>query len=362
MNGVLNTSEKLAGSESSMEVEGRKHEEAPFVSVVMPVRNEAAYIAQCLDSVLANDYPPEWLEVLVLDGLSSDETRDIVLKYAQKCPNIRLIDNPKIIQAAAMNIGINEAKGDIIIRTDAHTIYSKDYISECVRLLQDGRAVSVGGAQRAIGRGYIAETIAVATTSPFGVGNAYFRFANREMYVDTVYLGAWYKSVLQAAGGFDYEWAVNEDYELNYRLREMGGKILLSPRIRCWYYVRGSLQRLARQYIRYGFWKVKTLVTHPNSLAWRQLVPPAFVVLLLVSLGLSFIFWQPGTIVLGIYLSANILASLLTSFKHGLKYVFLLPVVFATIHLCWGLGFVAGLFRWGVPGVVPKRDLSSKRL
>jgi GT2 family glycosyltransferase len=286
--------------------------------------------------------------------MSTDRSLEIVQKYAKYYPFIRLLSNPKRIQAAALNIGIRESKGEIIVRMDAHTIYAPDYISQCVNLLETTEAANVGGLQRAIGTNYISNAIAIAITTPFGTGDAYFRYAEKEMWVDTVYLGAWRKSTLKALGGFNEEWAVNEDYELNYRLRKAGGKILLSPKINCWYYVRPSLKALARQYLRYGFWRAKTLVTYPDSLRWRQLAPPALVISLLLSLSVLPMKWILGIIAPTLYLAANLLASAWTASRRGWKYLPLLPFVFATIHLSWGIGFLVGLFRWGIPKIITR--------
>lgn len=321
----------------------------PFVSVILPVRDEEHYITRCLDSILVNDYPQDHLEILVIDGMSTDRSREIVREYARRYPFIRLLDNPRCIVPTALNIGIREAKGEIIVRVDAHTIYASDYISRCVELLGTTGAANVGGMQHAIGTDYTSNGIAIATTTPFGIGDAHYRYAEDEMWVDTVYLGAWRKSTLEALGGFNEEWAVNQDYELNYRLRKAGGKILLSPRIQCWYYVRTSLGALARQYFRYGFWKMKTVVAHPDSLRWRQLAPPALVVALLLSLGLLPVSRILGIVVPALYLTANLLASIWTASRRGWKYLPLLPLVFATIHLSWGTGFFVGLFKWGMP-------------
>jgi len=323
----------------------------PYVSILIPMRNEERFIARCLDSTLANDYPKDRLEILVIDGMSTDRSRDIVQDYAKRYPFIHLLNNPKRIVPAALNIGIREAKGEIIIRMDAHTIYAPDYIRRCVELLETTQAANVGGLQRAVGTNYVSNAIAIAITTPFGIGNAYFRYAEKEMWVDTVYLGAWRKSTLEALGGFNEEWSVNQDYELNYRLRKAGGKILLSPEIRCWYHVRPSLRKLAHQYFRYGFWKVKTLVTYPDSLRWRQLAPPALVVVLLLALGILLVNRMLGIAVPALYLVTNLVASIWTASRRGWKYLPLLPIVFATIHLSWGTGFLAGLFKWGIPRI-----------
>ena len=331
----------------------RADSNSPFISVLIPMRNEGHYIARCLDSILANDYPQDRLEILVIDGLSTDRSRDIVREYAKRHPSLRLLDNPKRFVPAALNTGIRAAQGEIIVRADAHAIYASDYIRKCLELLETTEAANVGGVQRAVGTDYTSNGIAIATTTPFGIGDAHYRYAENEMWVDTVYLGAWRKSTLEALGGFNEEWVVNQDYELNFRLRKGGGRILLSPEIKCWYHVRPSLKALARQYLRYGFWKVKTIVTYPDSLRWRQLAPPALVVALLLSLGLLPVHRILGLAVPVCYLAANLCAATWTAYRRGWKYLPILPFAFATIHLSWGTGFLAGLFKWGIPRLAP---------
>ena len=323
----------------------------PFVTLLIPMRNEEHHIARCLDSILANDYPKDCLEIMVIDGMSTDRSRKIIQGYAKRYRFLRLVDNPKRIAPAALNIGIKEARGEIVVRMDAHTLYASDYIRRCVELLRTTEAANVGGLQRAVGTNYISNAIAVATTTPFGIGNAYFRYAEKQMLVDTVYLGAWCKSTLKALRGFNEEWVANEDYELNYRLRKAGEKILLSPEIKCWYYVRPSLKALAHQYFRYGFWKIKMLVAYPDSLRWRQLAPPALVVALLLSLCIFPMNQTLGVGIPSLYLSYNLIASIWSAYRNGWKFLPLLPIIFITIHLIWGTGFLAGLFKWGIPRI-----------
>ena len=281
----------------------------PFVTVVIPMRNEEHEIGRCLESVLANDFPLESLEILVADGMSSDKSAEIVQEYARKYACIRLLVNPRRIQSAALNIGIGEAKGDIIVRMDAHSTYDGDYISRSVHLLQTTEAINVGGVQKAIGTTYLTRAIALATTSGYGIGDAKFRYARQPLWVDTVYLGAWWKDALESVGGFDESLPVNEDYELNYRLRKSGGKILFSPSVVSSYRVRKSLFGLAKQYARYGYWKVRMLSSHPESIRWRQLIPPGFVIGLLGSAVLVPFIWQIGVLIPGLYTLYLMMAS-----------------------------------------------------
>jgi GT2 family glycosyltransferase len=210
-----------------------------------------------------------------------------------------------------------------------------------------GKADNVGGLMRPVGLNYVGNGIALATTSPFGVGDSKFHYSDREQYVDTVYLGAFWRRTFDEIGLYDENIHINEDYELNYRLRRAGGKILLSPAIKSTYFPRSSITALARQYFIYGRQKVRTLQKHPSSLRWRQTVPPLFVALVFVSffLGLG---WTPVLclfgFILGAYLLANIVASTIVASRGGWRYLPILPVVFATIHFSWGLGFWYGLF------------------
>jgi glycosyltransferase involved in cell wall biosynthesis len=320
----------------------------PFVSVLVPMRNEEHHLARCLDSILQTDYSKQKMEIIVIDGKSTDGSVAIVKSYSKKYPFIQLLDNHQQIQAAALNLGLDQARGQIIIRMDAHTVYAPDYIRQCVFALENTGAASVGGQQKAVGSGYLSNAIGVAFSSPFAAGDAKYRYSDIEQWVDTVYLGAWRARTLRDLGGFNEKWAINEDYELNYRLRKSGGKILLSPKIKCYYYVRGSLSNLAKQYLRYGFWKVKTLSIHPDSLRWRQLACPTFITALVFSVALIPVWPIYSMIVPAAYILANVTASLWEAVRRGFRYLPLLPVIFTTMHLAWGTGFWAGLAGLGL--------------
>ena len=326
----------------------------PFVSVLVPMRNEERRIAQCLDSILQTDYPKQKMEILVIDGMSADGSGRIVESYSQKCPFIHLLPNPRQIQAAALNLGLGRAKGQVAIRMDAHTVYANDYIRQCVLALENTGAANVGGRQRAVGSGYVSSAVAAAFSSRFAAGDAKYRYCDTEQWVETVYLGAWHTQTLRELGGFNEGWAVNEDYELNYRLRKNGGRILLSPKIKCSYHVRGSLSDLARQYLRYGFWKVKTLAAHPGSLRWRQLACPAFVAALAFSAAIAPFRPAWATIVPAVYAIANLTASSWVAAHRGIWLLPLLPLVFAIMHISWGAGFWAGLAALGLRRIAPR--------
>ncbi len=325
-----------------------------MATVVIPMRNEAAQIAACLESALANVLPSGTIEFLVIDGASTDASREIVEAFAARDSRVRLLPNPDRLQAAAFNIGIREARGRYLVRMDAHSRYAPDYVAESVRLLETTGAGNVGGVQRAAGSGAVAGAIAAAVSSPFAAGDAKYRNATEPGWVDTVYLGAWKVDTLRELGGMRTDLAVNEDYEMNVRLRQLGHGVYLSPTIRSTYFVRASLPKLARQYGRYGFWKVRTLIDHPGSLRWRQLVAPAFVVSILAT-PLTFAILGPiGLLHLAAYACANVAASTLVASKTSWRHLPLLPWVFLLVHLSWGASFLAGFVWWPLRAI--RRD------
>lgn len=317
----------------------------PMVTVIMPVLNEAAFIRHSLGAVLQQDYPADHLEILVIDGGSIDGTQSIVQKMLADRPASHLLDNPRRMQAAALNLGISKAQGDVIIRVDGHTVIAPDYVQQCVYYLTESKADNVGGLMRPQGNTFVGKGVALAISSPFGSGDAKFHYSEREQYVDSVYMGAYWRRNLEQIGGYDETFWINEDYELNYRLRQTGGKILLNPTIRSIYTPRSSLSALWQQYFRYGQGKVHTLQKHPKSLRWRQAVPPVFVGTFLGTL-MGGLFWKPFQFLFGLlagcYLLANLVASTIVARRGGWRYFPVLPLVFATIHFAWGMGFWFG--------------------
>ena len=257
----------------------------------------------------------------------------------------------------------------MIVRVDGHTLIAADYVSRCVEALQTSGADNVGGRMNPVGQGAFAEAVVLATSSPFGVGGARFHYSEKEEWVDTVYMGAWSRRVFEEIGLFDEELVRDQDDEFNYRLREHGGKILLSPKIKSKYTVRSTPKALWKQYFQYGYWKVRVLQKHPRQMRPRQFVPPAFAAALIGSVLLSVILrwgWVILLAVAGSYLLANLAASAITASKSGWKHLLLLPVVYAILHLSYGLGFLIGLVkfanRWrDKEGKVPKFFLKAKR-
>jgi len=382
--------------------------EYPFVSIIIPIRNEADYIERALNAVLSQVYPPEKKEILIMDGMSSDNTRAIienivrqhdltVAKFSDSIdqqqtgtskPIIELLDNPKQIVPTALNIALRKARGEIIIRVDGHCEIASDYVRICVQKLHGHEdIVGVGGPIETIGETYVAETIAIAMSSVFGVGGSAFRvIKDRAILVDSIAFPAYKRDIIDKAGLFDEELVRNQDDEYNYRIRKMGGKLLLVPEIRSRYYSRASLRKLWRQYYQYGFWKVRVLQKHPRQMSIRQFAPPLFVLSLVFSISFgsilaylsphSSLFLTPDTwnmipvvfcLIPGAYVLANLAASVYTSSRRGWRYLPLLPVVYAILHVSYGLGFLVGLVlflhRWNdkqgrVPASEPKEYVS----
>lgn len=319
----------------------------------MPVYNEARFIERSLGAVLQQDYAPDRMEVIVVDGMSTDGTRRIVTSLQSRYPGLRLIDNPRGIVASGLNIGILQAQGEIIVRVDGHCEIATDYVSKCVQHLVQDDVDGVGGPIDTVGETSWARVIALAMSSRFGVGGSAFRtIKDRRMLVDTVAFPAYTKQVIERAGLFDEELVRNQDDEYNYRLRKLGGRLLLAPDVRSRYYSRSSLQSLWSQYLQYGYWKVRVMQKHPRQMSLRQFVPPLFVCSLLIALAVASFSgvgkWMFGAISV-CYLSASFMISAqiaTTGFS-----ILALPATFGALHIAYGLGFLAGLVRfwnrWG---------------
>ena len=321
-----------------------------MISVILPVRNEGKRIRHALDAILDQDYPKDNVEIIIADGLSTDETRAIIEEYQNKQSSIQLIDNPGEIVPTGINLAIRKSKGEIIIRVDGHCIIEKDYISRCVHHLRNDNVHGVGGPMETIGETNLSKTIALAMSSSFGVGNSAFRTTfGKTMLVDTVPFPAYTREIIHKVGLYDEELVRNQDDEYNYRIREFGGKLLLAADVRSKYFSRGTLLKLWKQYFQYGFFKIRVLQKHPRQMSLRQFIPPIFVLVLVISSVLAVLTtWGPWLLRLsaGSYFIANIIASISSSLKKGWNHLSLLPIVFLIIHLSYGLGFLAGLIKF----------------
>jgi succinoglycan biosynthesis protein ExoA len=323
----------------------------PSVSIIVPCYNEEATIGLLLNALLQQTYPRSDMEVIVADGRSQDGTRDVIAAFQQTHPDLQvhMMENACRSIPSGLNLAGRAARGEFLIRLDAHCMPIPEYVERCVKDLDQSRGGTVGGVWeiQAGGTGFVAEGIARAASHPLGVGDAMYRLGASEGAVDTVPFGAFRRTTFEALGGFDETLLTNEDYEFNTRLRQRGELVWLDPQIRSIYIARATLSSLARQYWRYGFWKLKMLQRHPGSIRWRQALPPAFVASLVV-LGLLALFLPPARFLLlaeiVIYAAVLAAAGLVTAIRQGRP--LLMPglvLAIATMHLAWGSGFLWSL-------------------
>lgn len=319
------------------------------VSVVIPCRNEEKYIGKCIESFLKQSYPMELLTIIVADGMSTDRTRDIINDIKGKHNNVILLDNIGLSAPKGMNLGIRHTDSEIVIIFGAHAYADENFVLENVKALENKEVGCAGGVITTINDSIKGAAIAEAMSCPFGVGNALFRFAEKESFVDTVAFGAYRRSLLDKVGLFDEELVRNQDDELNFRVEKSGAKILLSPKIKSTYFGRGDFKKLWRQYYQYGFWKVRVIQKHKRPASIRHLIPLAFVLFLSVggvlSVVSSLIRWMYLSI-LGLYLLLDIVFSAKISFAKNIKYFMYLVVTFPLLHTSYGLGFILGIFNF----------------
>ena len=319
------------------------------LSVICPIYNEEKHIAACLNSILRQDFPKEELEVLLVDGMSTDRTREIVQQYTEQYPFIFLLDNPNRIVPTGLNIGIRVAQGDVIIRLDAHAIYPDNYFSVLVDKLFTLNADNVGGLCRTLPAKNtpVCEAIAAALSSPFGMGDSHFRIGtNKEMQVDTVPFGCFRREVFDKIGYFDEELVRNQDDEFNGRIIKYGGHIYLIPSVVIDYYGRDSIGKVAKMFYQYGLFKPLVNKKLGNPATVRQFFPFFFVIGLIVGFALCFVntfFRILYFAVLVLYLFLAIYFSV-KQFKN-IKKILLLIATFATIHVSYGWGYLRGMIK-----------------
>jgi glycosyltransferase involved in cell wall biosynthesis len=310
----------------------------PFVSVVIPCRNEARFIDRCLRSILSNDYVGGF-EVIVADGMSTDGTREKLAQYQ----NVRVIDNPDRLTPIALNRAIAASHGEIIVRFDAHAVMPPDYIRRLVNLLISSNADNAGGSIRTVPRSgdFFAEPIAAVLSSRFGVGNSSFRTRSGQQgarSADTVFGGCWRRELFSRIGGFNEQLARGQDMEFNLRIQRSGGTILLDPSIVCDYFAPSTLGAFVRHSFSNGVWAILPFAfTDAIPVRLRHLIPLAFVAGLAISCFLPF----PWSIGIGcLYVLVNFTFSMRAHRK-----AWLMPLVFATLHFCYGLGSAWGLLQ-----------------
>jgi glycosyltransferase involved in cell wall biosynthesis len=324
------------------------------VSVVIPVLNEERYIAECIESVLSQSYPKDRMEVLLVDGMSKDSTRRIIEGYSQSHPYVRLLDNPRKVSPAALNIGIKASRGSVIVRLDAHTYYDRDYVAKCVETLEKVDAQNVGGPIVTLPGDDTpkARAIAAATSHPFGVGNSKFRTSAEPQFVDTVPFGAFRREVFDRLGSFNEHLTRNQDIEFNIRIRRAGGRIYLNPEIKSFYYNRSTLKALWRQNFVNGMWNIFTQSISGNTLSMRHYVPLIFVSALITGVLIAPLhpigLLQAGAVLLS-YAAANLYYSVRLGLRNGARLIPHIMAAFLALHFSYGLGSLWGILtvrRW----------------
>lgn len=323
-----------------------------MLSVICPIYNEEKYIAQFLDSLLQQDYPQEDLEILLVDGMSKDRTREILAGYTDKYPFIRLIDNPNKIVPYAMNRGIDAAKGDVIMRLDAHASYQPDYFSVLVSGLRRLNADNVGTVCKTDVLNKTPKTLAIREVlgNKFGVGNSTFRTGiDREQEVETVPFGCWPREAFERFGKYDVRLVRNQDIELNKRIIRGGGKIFILPDTYCTYLARETWRALAKNNYGNGKWNILTVYYTKtfSSLSLRHFIPLLFLLSLIVPLLLAFVWWPFALVSSTSLLAYTCLlsaVSLKLAVTKKLNFFYLL-ITFFVLHLSYGWGALVGILR-----------------
>lgn len=309
------------------------------ISVILPCRNEEHSISKVLEFFISAK--PENKELIIADGASTDNTREIVAKYSANHPEISLIENPKRFVPFALNECIRKSTGEYIIRLDAHTEYAPDYFTKIVETFEKTGAEIVGGPMRAKGSTPFQRAVAVCTSTSFGVGDSQFHDETAEGYTDSVYLGAWRKKIFETTGLFDEAMLRNQDDEFHYRAKSKGMKIYLNPEIKSWYYPRSNIRTLMKQYFQYGLFKPLVLRKVRSEIKLRHLIPSAFL-LYLILIPLFFIF--TGWIAffpLMLYAACDLLFSF--SRQNGFSEKLNSLIIYPALHLSYGSGFLLGL-------------------
>lgn len=340
-------------------------DEIPFISAMIVVRNEEKYIGKCFRSLLEQSYPVDKYEILIIDGMSEDSTLVIAKKIEERYGfrevedskgkvsttkvQVHYLENPKKILAVGWNIGIKNAKGDYVVRIDAHGYAHRDFLLNSMKtMLKLGDAVCVGGAMQSEAISEKGEIIANILSSPFGVGNAKFRYSKKAEYVDTVAFGLYKKEIFSKVGYFDETLKRNQDNDMHRRIREVGGKFFLNPEIKSTYHPRDTVKDMLKQGFQNGRWNIITFKNGKKSLSLRHLIPLFFVLGILGCGIMGFLFYQLWVLlvsVLAFYLALGLVFSLKKTRK--LKQVLVMPFLFLLFHILYGMGSLISIFNCG---------------
>jgi glycosyltransferase involved in cell wall biosynthesis len=310
---------------------------SPAISVILPVLNEEPHLEESVSAILSQDYQGIF-EVILALGPSQDRTNEIAKALALRDNRVKLVTNPTGKTAAGLNLAIAASQSSVIIRVDGHAKIPNNYLSLAIEILRETGAVNVGGVMAAEGFSKFEKAVARAMRSPLGVGSSRFHTGGAAGEVDTVYLGAFRREAIVAAGGFDERYTRAQDWELNHRLRKNGGKIFFDPRLHVTYRPRPNLVKLAKQYFQYGTWRRVVSRSHSGTINLRYLAPPFALVGTLISvivgLLIHTIFYLPAAVYGGFVLLSSLLIA-----KSVSEYFSLLAII-PTMHFAWGAGFI----------------------
>lgn len=316
------------------------------ISIIIPVYNEENFIIKCIESIYSQDYPQELIDIIVIDGNSSDKTIELINSYFV---NVTVFHNPHRIVPISMNIGVREAKGEYVIRLDAHCEYPRNYLKRLIERISQGDIDNVGGTLQTLPGNDTkkSEAIAMALSTRFGVGNSYFRVGTtEEMDVDTVPFGCYPKEVFTKYGFYDEELVRNQDDEFNARIIKGGGRIVLLPDVIIKYYARDSLKKVARMYFQYGLFKPLVNKKLKRITTLRQFAPFFFILGLTIGCMLSLFFpvFRPlYLLIILFYLVIDLIISLRNSSSLVMfRYLF---ICYPIIHLSYGWGYLIGIYR-----------------
>ncbi len=311
---------------------------SPSVSVILPVRNEKEFICNTLESILAQDYPKEKIELIVADGNSSDSTLYQVEKFKKKFNNIKILHNKHKTMPKGFNLALNYSRSDIIVMLGGHSVLPKNYISKSVENLKNYNSSCAGGVIQATGDGFWGDVIARSISSIFGVGNVSFRLINSKSgYVDSIPFGCYKRSIFDIIGGLDEELVRNQDDEFNFRMNQSGYKIWQDSSLVTKYFCRFSLKKLFNQYLHYGLYKVRVIQKRRALISFRHIIPSLFLISLFIPAISVYIFLT--YFFLGLFFSIKI-------HRFNITKLIASQITFFIIHLSYGLGFIIGQFKF----------------
>jgi len=316
-------------------------------SIVIPTYNEQDNIINCLDSIFKQNYDKSLVDVVIVDGQSSDKTVSKIKEYQQKFSNISLLENPVRKTPTSLNIGIKQAKGEIIVILGAHASLDPNFIYFNNKYLIEKNLKVTGGTQINIGFNFVQKAIALAMENPFGMGSAPYRWSKKEKFVDTVVYAAYKRELFDEIGYFEENFAISEDAELNWRIRKAGHKIFFSPNIKSYYHPRRTVSKFIQQMFRYGILRVHMFKKHKSAVKITHIIPPLFVIILIALFVLTLASVLSPVFLFAVLISyflVNLLSVLIKISKVNLQFVPLISFLIFLLHFSWGLGFLVGLF------------------